>query len=254
MVLSQRLAVLAGFTVALGSTALGQAPSPLPAYRARVLGVFDSQSGMPIEGAEVLDMSSKSSARTTATGTIALVFLPDGGGIVRIQKIGYEPVTQVVEISPDDTVPVTVLMRAAVTLPTVVTKDSAPHWISPALRAFEERRQTGMGRYITAAQLRKNDGRTMTNLIRELGIKVNCTKTFPIQCFATSTRAVSCSFETYLDGVRINKSDLDRRDLERILVTEMGGVEVYASPATIPPLYNATGSACGVLLFWTRER
>ena len=250
----RRLAVFTGFMVAFGSAALGQTPSALPAYRARVLGVFDSQSGVPIEGAEVLDMSSKSHARTTATGTVALVFLPEGGGVVRIQKIGYEPVTQVVEISPDDTVPVTVLMRAAVTLPTVVTKDSAPHWISPALRAFEERRLSGMGRYITAAQLRKNEGRTMTNLIRELGIKVTCTKVFPIQCFATSTRAGSCSFDTYLDGVRINKTDTDRRDLEKILVSEMGGVEAYLSPATIPSLYNATGSSCGVLLFWSRER
>jgi hypothetical protein len=44
------------------------------------------------------------------------------------------------------------------------------------------------------------------------------------------------------------------RDLEKMQVPQFGGIEIYSSPATIPPLYNMTGSACGVILMWTRDR
>jgi hypothetical protein len=54
----------------------GQTSAPLPAYRARLLGVFNAQTGDPIEGAEVFDVFSKTKALTTATGTITLSFLP----------------------------------------------------------------------------------------------------------------------------------------------------------------------------------
>jgi hypothetical protein len=36
-------------------------------------------------------------------------------------------------------------------------------------------------------------------------------------------------------------------------VREFAGIEAY-SGTTVPAAYNMTGSACGVLLFWTRER
>jgi hypothetical protein len=55
----------------------------------------------------------------------------------------------------------------------------------------------------------------------------------------------------YLDGILVNKDD---RDLEKMRTDQFGGIEAYMGAATIPTLYNKTGSACGVLLFWTRER
>src|SRR6185295_13225516 len=110
----------------LAAQAAGAGPA-LPAYRYRLLGVYDAQSGDAIEGAEVVDMLTKTSALTTKTGTITLVFLPDGGSIIRIRKVGYQPITMPVAISPSDTVPVTVTLDpAAMTLPTVVTTDSSP--------------------------------------------------------------------------------------------------------------------------------
>ena len=44
-------------------------------------------------------------------------------------------------------------------------KDSAPRWISPALRGFEERRSQGIGRFISTAELRKLDNERLTDLV-----------------------------------------------------------------------------------------
>jgi len=42
-------------------------------------------------------------------------------------------------------VPITVLLSPKTTrLPAVVTNDSSPHYISPGLRTFEERRKAGL--------------------------------------------------------------------------------------------------------------
>src|SRR6185436_17128482 len=97
----------------------------------------------------------------TATGTVSLAYLPDGGGEVKVRQIGYVPITQFIRISPADTTPVTVILRTIVTvLPTVTSRDTTRP-ISPGLRDFEDRKRIGHGYYIGEAELRKADNRDM---------------------------------------------------------------------------------------------
>jgi len=93
---------------AAASTA-GSAASP-PAYRLRLLGVYDSETGEPIEGAWVIDMTTGTKARSSSTGTVTLAFLPEGGSPVRIVKEGYEDLSLAVEISPEHLAPLTLVM------------------------------------------------------------------------------------------------------------------------------------------------
>ena len=85
-------------------------PAAIPAYRLRILGVFDGDTGEPIEGAFVTDVTSGTRARTTATGTVSLAFLPEGGTPLRISKDGYEELTIGVEITPSNIKPITLVM------------------------------------------------------------------------------------------------------------------------------------------------
>jgi len=103
---------LAGQTPA-GQPAGSPAPPAILDYRHRLVGVFSADTGEPIEGAEVVDVFARTSVRTTKTGTTTLSFLPDGGSMIRVQKIGYQPVTMVVAVSPSDTVPLTVVLSTA---------------------------------------------------------------------------------------------------------------------------------------------
>jgi hypothetical protein len=85
-------------------------PAAIPAYRLRVLGVFDGDTGEPIEGAFVTDMTTGTRARTTVTGTVSLSFLPEGGTPLRITKVGYDDLTIGVEITPAKVEPITLVM------------------------------------------------------------------------------------------------------------------------------------------------
>jgi hypothetical protein len=113
------------------------------AYRYRVLGVFDDVTGDPLEGVEVSDILTGNKSLTTSTGTVSLLFLPDGGGFIRLRKVGYELQTMPVAIAPSELTPVTVVLRRATMLEKVVVTDSAAHHVSPGLRQFEEHRRNG---------------------------------------------------------------------------------------------------------------
>jgi len=86
------------------------APSTMPAYRFRLLGVYDDQTGDPIEGAFVTDLSTGTKAKTTSTGTVSLAFLAEGTTPVRISKEGYEDISIGIEISASATTPLTLIM------------------------------------------------------------------------------------------------------------------------------------------------
>lgn len=83
---------------------------PMAAYRYRLLGVYDESTGDPIAEAAVVDTLSGTAARTTPTGTVSLVFLPDGISTIRIEKPGYAALLLDVKISPTDTVPLTLTL------------------------------------------------------------------------------------------------------------------------------------------------
>jgi hypothetical protein len=58
--------------------------------------------------------------------------------------------------------------------------------------------------------------------------------------------------QIYVDGVQLHVDGRydDVNDL--VPLSEVEAVETYAGPSEIPPQYNATGSACAVVLVWRR--
>ena len=122
-------------------------PPALAPYRHRILGVYASDTGAPLESVIITDMLSGTKILTTSTGTATLAFLPDGGSFIRITKLGYETQTFLAAISPKDTAPLTVILvhSTATTLAPVVTTDTAPHYISiPRSRASKKAPKVGL--------------------------------------------------------------------------------------------------------------
>ncbi len=85
----------------------------LPTYRYRLLGVFDEDTGDPIAGAHVTDAKSGDYVTTTATGTVSLIFLPEGSSLLKITRQGYQELDLSVDIAPSATTALTLLMKQA---------------------------------------------------------------------------------------------------------------------------------------------
>jgi hypothetical protein len=86
------------------------ARAPLPAYRNRLLGVYDMRTGDPLAGVEIIDVVTGTKAMTTVTGTVALGYLAEGSNKVRVHRDGYRDQEIEVAIGPTETLPVTVLL------------------------------------------------------------------------------------------------------------------------------------------------
>lgn len=240
----------------------------LPAYRARVLGLFDQTTGQPIEGAEVFAVSSGWSAHTTSTGTVSLIFLPDGGGLVRIRKVGYAPVFTKVAVSQRDTAPVTVLLERVAELPAVVTRDSLHPFISGHLNGFEERARLKLtGYFITDTLLRKSENRTLGNLIRsQLPNATLKDGPFGSTYLMSGRLCTGGSWPAvFLDGVPMNTEGVGGGkgamhvppqlfNLNAIQVSALQGVEWYPSGGAVPIEFTNERTGCGALMLWTRER
>jgi hypothetical protein len=266
-------ACLASFAALHAQTPADTAKRVNYAYRYRLLGVYDEQTGDPIEGVEVADVINGNKSLTTRTGTVSLLFLPEGGGLVRVRKLGYEVQTIPVSISPKDTTPITVVLAHATQLPTVEVKDSAPKFISPGLRAFEARRKLGVGKFITEDVMRKNEDRTLGDLLagRIPGVMTvaGVPQRRPSSKFLVSTRKMcagetmkacqtpNCFVSVYENGVKIydaaNRDPSLIPDVEHMSSRDYSAVEYY-SPGEVPAEYEGTGAGCGVLLLWLRER
>jgi hypothetical protein len=273
---------IALFVVALVASTHISAQTPPPAtptparaaaaanlYRYRFLGVYDALTGDPVEGVEVADIANGNKSLTTKTGTVSLFFLPDGGSLVRLRKIGYETQTIPISITPADTAPVTIVMAHATQLPTVVVNDSAPKGLSVGLRRFEEHRALGFGRFIDETEFRKHDNSTMANLLIARmpglmsvtgpgGAKYIVSAHKPCSGPALRTcRQQDCYVTVYVDNTKTfdaaTSAGALKPDFEHMSANEYAAAEFYQG-AEIPPEYNATSSGCGVLLLWTRIR
>lgn len=204
----------------LASTAAAQA-------RGRVVGVYDQANGDPIEGARVRDMATGTFALTTKTGTVSLSFVDTAGTIIDVRKLGFEPIMRAVSNSSSDTMPLMILMRRVVELPTVIStarRTSALRGPADTVRRLElsgfyDRRVTSgapMSAFVTDSMVKRlstlNDLRFLTG--RDI-----------------------CNNNLYLDGVMVRAGD----NLFKLITPDMiAGVEMYTHAGELPSQYNPT--------------
>ncbi len=203
-------------------------------------------------------MLSGVSVKTSAAGTVSLIFLPDGGSVVRLRRAGFEMATMAVRISPRDTLPVIVSMhRVAVPPATVTARDSAARYASPQVREAEERMKSHTGgQFIDEKTMHRWDGSTLTNLLRSsmpgmLAVSDNRGTTRFVSsrtpCRQRGCASPDCFVSVFLDSVPFPVNDFNR-----ISPAEFALAEFYPG-GSVPIQYGGTGAGCGVLLLWSRE-
>lgn len=135
------------------------------AVRIRILGVFDEETGEPIEGADVSDLVSGLTVRTTKTGTVPLYLTDTTSTLLRIKKLGYQQSLLTIATSPRDTTPVTTtLLRMGHMLsPIIVTatgamklpkNDTIPELIRNGFYEREETSAAPRSAFVTGDKLR----------------------------------------------------------------------------------------------------
>jgi hypothetical protein len=232
--------------------------------------VVDAATALPLSGVEIT-LGDKH-AISDSLGRYAFPGLRGGAHEITARKVGFVHLRD--SLLVDGPVQRQLrLMRQPTQLDTVVTKADSVRYMSPNLRAFEARRKTAIGQFISEEELRTSDALTLPTLLRRFpGANLMSYGSSVFIASTRNTRRISealpradprrndsprgCWSLVYLDGVPIYPGPPSATvDLNRIQLSELAGVEYYSSTARVPAEYaNLRWSMCGVLLLWTRER
>jgi Carboxypeptidase regulatory-like domain len=241
------------------------------AQRSTVFRGFVTDSArVPIPGVEVMMLEVPRVARTDSTGAFVFRGLPAGTYHVVLRHPQFHPLDGTVKLSEGDSIDYQLprMRRVAPTLDTmrVNEKKITPWWQSD----FERRRTTAHGTFITRDVLDERASWPLTNIIASKAAGIRLVQR---QCggagfcgwaLASSRSAAclaarcppTCFLAVWQDGQPIflptASGGGDGPGLTKILPSEVAAVEVYTSPAEIPPEFNMTGSACGVIALWSR--
>ena len=184
---------------------------------------------------------------TGANGRFRMTGLVARSYVVVVQKLGYAPLSTVVQVAEGDTLrPAFALERNATMLDTVVVSGRRPNM---RMAEFEERRRYGLGQFMTEVEIEKRNSVFASDLLRTFlgvtlagGHAINPRASYPGR---------ECPYQFFIDGVKIPTPGLDT---ELPTPKDLAGIEVFSSIASVPLQYKtfSGGGFCGVILLWTR--
>lgn len=216
--------------------------------------VSQASSETPIVGADVLVPTLGLAALTDSLGRVAFKDLKPG--LIKI-TVRYPPlasITKSVILGLSDSTDVYVsLANVGFNLDTVHVRGHAdPEY----LNEFVARKRMGIGRFLTQKQLDSAGSEPLADVAsrRFTGIRavwsvdhtsVSLQSLRGYYALGGRGKAV-CSIQVYIDGILATGMDL-----VGLQSADVAGVEFYS---TAPPVqYARAGSACGVMVLWTRR-
>jgi hypothetical protein len=241
------LPVLAALLVAL----------PAAAQRGRPtlnLIVVEEETGKPIPEARVVVSGAGSPVFTNPEGRAQMRNIPSGRRMMSVYRLGYRPEHTAVEFERDD-LSGTVVLRPQATEIAGVTVTSAGRSTALQNVGFYDREKRGHGAFLDRAAIEARNAANALDVFRQVrGFNVVYTPKGDPYLVSTrgSTRGY-CSPLIFLDGIQMYTEPGRANPSDFVHPSEMDAIEAYAGLGTIPPQYNTTGSACGVVLIWTKS-
>jgi hypothetical protein len=252
------LVVVSGLAFAAPSISAQSAqPSSSPTRGLGTIdGVVSDTNLVPLHAAFISIVGTSLRIGTGPNGRFRITKLPAGQYLVIVKRVGYRPTSGVIEVPASDT------LRLAYTLEPIVTTLApvvvAEKPFSLRMGEFAARRRAGFGEFMTQEQIEAKNPVYATELFRNFSsINVSPSRTSPLtQWYALSRReganpsVGACPMTVFLDNVPLpTPFNLDLLPPPK----DIGGIEVYAGPSTVPPQFSGLDRSCGVILVWTRD-
>lgn len=217
--------------------------------RAAIAGqVIDRASGRPLR-AEITLANTSRSVTTDSAGRYAFPGLPTGLHTFHVRALGFSATTFSLELAPGRPLVHSVALdsiAAAQPLPAVDVSANAPA-ASYRLTAFERRRQTGRGQYLTEGEIRRTGASTIAEAVRGLrGILFECGGGGG--CYVRMSRApMRCLPEYIVDDHVMNDFG------PKTPIGDVVAMEVYGGPGDVAGEFAGRNAGCGVIVIHTRS-
>jgi len=224
----------------------------------RLLGtVTDALSDDPVSAAAVSLRGRPQEVQTNRQGGFILSDVPVGVYELSVRHLGYAPLRHMVNVARGATTDVQIgLVPAPLEMEPLVA--TAVRLRRLEIKGFYERKRwgelLGLGTFFTAADIERRNPWIISDMImQEASIRRRCgmsSRSCQLYTTRLSTGLVPrCPMLVYLDGFLISESGQDDVWVSPV---EIGGVEVYKGPASLPAEFMGPGSRCGVVAIWTK--
>jgi hypothetical protein len=239
---------------AVGALAI---PGTLQAQASRLEVLVVDSAGTPVRDAMVEVAGVRGRAQTNRDGVGRIDGIPPGNRLVYASRLGLGTARVPVEFRVGEPTQSTITLRTEVvtlgTVRVVVGRNTA----ALARRGFYDRQRRGMGSYMDGDRIDElRPARTVDLFRRMRGFQLVYDRRGYIDLQISrgvASLQTGCRPLVFLDGMMIPSRMGPNEDaLSAINPESLAGIEAYAGAASIPTEYNVTGSACGVVLLWTR--
>jgi Carboxypeptidase regulatory-like domain len=215
--------------------------------------ITDRSTGRALRNASVILRADKRSATSDSLGQYRFTDMPVGLSYMIVRAVDFPAQQFFVELSPGQHLDRPIVMdstdagraAAAQTLPAVGVTAAAPV-ADYRLVAFEHRRHTGRGQYLTEDQIVSSGAYDVADALKAMrGVNYECNGG---GCFVRMARApLRCLPEYVVDDHVMN----DFGPLTPI--RDIVGLELYTGPSEVPGEYAGRNAGCGVVVIWTRS-
>jgi len=212
--------------------------------------VVSAMTGGPLPDARVVLRVAGRGAFTSEAGRFRIADVRPGQDTIRVSLVGFADQQMPLEIVPGRETRATFLLSETVLRLEDITVEveGRDDRASGKLRGFWQRREHGMGHYITPEMIEERNPQEPADLLRMVpGVRVGATRLgrTPVEMSRRSGR--SCEPTIFLDG-SINR----RFSFDDLNVADLAAIEIYRGPSETPSRFSFSES-CGVILVWTHE-
>jgi hypothetical protein len=239
--------------------------SGVPVSRGLAGVVADSVTGEPI-AAVLVSVNGRTQTMTGPDGAFHMALDERRGerDVVTFRRVGYRPVTKEIWVDADQAtvfLPVS-LAPLPVELAEIVVEGESR--VVPAkLAGFYARRERGWGDFLTEEDIERLNTQNVLDVVQRVpGINYyppsGANVVGSVGYIEFSRASLSCKGgrlppAVYVDGLLFVAPDWRNADgLLTLAVIDVAAMEFYNGPSQVPPEFNRTGSACGVIVIWTK--
>lgn len=251
----RRFVILAALVTAL----------PLDAQKPTMLfGVVTNANGLPLKGVELSIANSALKVTSNDSGVYIFESPPTGRVRVTARRIGFTPIEKGFKVEPGENRQLDFSLEGVPEMldsVLVMTQQGG----TSRMAEFWNRRQLGIGAFVTRADIERRKPYNSTDLLRNVtGVRVigddNAMGRPVITMGRTgigmrsyrnsASLAGDCRVNYYVDGMWVPPGTFHPDDISPVSIE---AIEVYRGASEIPPKFRARETACGLIVIWTRE-
>lgn len=207
--------------------------------------------GRSIAGAELSVEGTTVRGVTDERGELRFSAVRGGPATLRIRRLGFEP--QTLNVVVDQRVPaasIVTLARIPQRLAPIVVKGGNNY--TGRLAGFYQRRDLGIGHFVTREKLERDNPSQLTDVFRRLpGVHITSSR-FIRNAVRFRANGANCWPLVWLDGAPLPTAEFD---LDFLSPQSIEAIEVYSGISQIPPQFMGSRGlgSCGVIVVWSRE-